>query len=199
VALASRHKAPSEHWLSSLYSASLPVSGLKALPWRAKKDKQSAGEAAWVAWSARKCGERCGRRRERRCGAVVTIGGGDGVLSERLSVWTVASSGETSSSGTLRPGAGVSEVSSIGTLRAGSGDGEATCLAGPPGGCGLGQEWSTGGSRGALVGWLGLVVPWRTSISVLSASTWLSVNGASGEFGDGFCHAWTMSAMPALM
>ena len=182
---------------------------MNAFPWRARKDKQSSGEVTWVAWSARNRGEWWGRCREHRCDAGVMSGGGDGILQERLLVRTVTSSGGTPLSGTLRTGVGVPEVSSIGPLRAAvlsvgtlrdaSWGGDATCLAGPPGGCGLGGERSTGGSRGALDGWLGLLVPWSTSISVLSASTWLSVNGASGEFGDGFCKACTMSAMPALM
>jgi len=182
---------------------------LKAFPWRAGKDKQSSGAVTWVAWSANNRGDRRGHRQEHWHDAGVTSGGGDGILQERLPVRTVASSGETSSSGTLRTGVGVPEVSSIGTLRAAvlsvgtlrdaSWGGDATCLVGPPGGCGLGGKRSTGGSRGALDGWLGLLVLWSTSISVLSASTWLSVNGASGEFGDGFCKACTMSAMPALM
>ena len=182
---------------------------MKVFPWRARKDKQASGEVTWVTWSARNRGDWWGRRRGRQHDAGVTSGGGDGILQERLSVRMVASSGETSLSGTLRTGVGVPEVSLIGTLRAAvllvgtlrdaSWGGEAPCLAGPPGGCGLGGERSTGGSRGALDGWLGLLVPWSTSISVLSASTWLSVNGASGEFGDGFCKACTMSAMPALM
>ncbi len=37
VALADRQRSPSELWLSSLYSASSPVSGLKAFPWSAMK------------------------------------------------------------------------------------------------------------------------------------------------------------------
>jgi len=37
VALAARQRSPSELWLSSLYLASLLVSGLKAFPWSAMK------------------------------------------------------------------------------------------------------------------------------------------------------------------
>jgi len=56
-----------------------------------------------------------------------------------------------------------------------------------------------GDVAGARVGWLGLVVPRRMSISCCSDWDWLSLNGARGELGKGKWRAWRMSARPALV
>ncbi len=125
---------------------------------------------------------------------MLTAVGGTGTCWERLSVRTVASSG-AATSGTLRAGAAVEGVC---TLRDVAGLGGASLLTGAPGGCALNGRSSVGGMRGASDGWLGLLVPCRTSMSILKANAWLSVRGANGEFGDGFCNACRMSAMPAL-
>ncbi len=125
---------------------------------------------------------------------MLTVVGGTGTCWERLSVRTVASSG-VATSGTLRTGAAVEGAC---TLRDVAGLGGASFLTGAPGGCALSGRSGVGGMRGASEGWLGLLVPCRTSMSILRANAWLSVRGANGEFGDRFCKACRMSAMPAL-
>jgi len=52
---------------------------------------------------------------------------------------------------------------------------------------------------GAGVGWLGLVVLCRMSISCCKALEWLSLKGARGKFGEGKWSAWMILAMLALM
>jgi len=52
---------------------------------------------------------------------------------------------------------------------------------------------------GAIVSWLGLVVPCKMSIRSWRALVWLSLNGARGELGDGCWRACTMSVIPAMM
>jgi len=194
VALADRQRSPSELWLSSLYSASSPVSGLKAFPWSAMKWMHRWWEVVWVAWRARNHAEQCGRRWEHRGGVVLIAVGGTGRWQVRLSVRMVAFSG-VAISGTLRAGVAVDGSC---TLRDAAGLGIANLLTGALWGCALSGRAGIGGKRGASEGWLGLLVPWRTSMSSLRASAWLSIRGASGEFGNGFCKAWRMSVMPAL-
>jgi len=125
----------------------------------------------------------------------MTAVGGDGMCWEQLSVSTVASLG-VAALGTLRAGTMVDGACTLGDA---SGLGGAILLTGAPGGCVLSGRADVVGKRSASEGWLGLLVPCRTSMSILRASAWLSIRGASSEFGKGFCKAWRMLAMPALM
>ena len=52
---------------------------------------------------------------------------------------------------------------------------------------------------GAIVGWLGLVVPCKMSIRSWSTLVWLSLNGARGELGKGCWRACTMLVILAMM
>ncbi len=132
-ALAACQRSPSELWLSFLYLASLPVSGLKAFPWSAMNCKHRSGELVWVAWRARKHAEQWGRRWERHGGMVVTTVGVNAMCWERLSVRMVASLG----------------VASVDTLRDAAGFGGVSLLFGAPGGGILTGMAGVGGSRGA--------------------------------------------------
>jgi len=98
--------------------------------------------------------------------------------------------------GTLRGDAGVGGVAAGGTLRDGAVTGvvNRTFLGGAHD-----SGLKAGGINGALDGWVGLLALCKMSIRVLRARAWLSVRGARGEFGDGFCRAWRMSAIPAWM
>jgi len=97
---------------------------------------------------------------------------------------------------TLRDDAGVGGLVIGSTLRAGAVPGVAnrTFLGGTQD-----SGLKAGGIKGASDAWVGLLAPCKMSISVLRARAWLSVRGAKGEFGDGFCRAWRMSAIPAWM
>jgi len=53
--------------------------------------------------------------------------------------------------------------------------------------------------EGSGASWMGETVPCKMVINSCRALVWLSLRGAKGEFGDGCCRAWAMSAMPALM
>jgi len=96
--------------------------------------------------------------------------------------------------GTLRGDAGGGGAAAGGTLRDGAVTGLAnqTFLGGTHG-----SRLKAGGINGASDGWVGLLAPCKMSIRVLRARAWLSVRGTRGEFGDGFCRAWSMSAISA--
>jgi len=98
--------------------------------------------------------------------------------------------------GTLRGAAGVGGVATGSTLRDGAVTGvvNQTFLGGTHD-----NGLKAGGIKGASDGWVGLLVPCKMSINVLRARVWLSVRGARGKFGDRFCRAWRMSAIPAWM
>jgi len=55
------------------------------------------------------------------------------------------------------------------------------------------------GGEGSSASWMGETVPCKMVINSCRALVWLLLRGAKGEFGDGCCRAWAMSAMPALM
>jgi len=55
------------------------------------------------------------------------------------------------------------------------------------------------GGEGSGASWMGETVPCKMVINSCRALVWLSLRGAKGEFRDGCCRAWAMSAMPALM
>jgi len=55
------------------------------------------------------------------------------------------------------------------------------------------------GGEGSSVSWRGETVPCKMVINSCRALVWLSLRGAKGEFGDGYCSAWAMSAIPAMM
>jgi len=52
---------------------------------------------------------------------------------------------------------------------------------------------------GSSASWRGETVPCKMVINSCRALVWLSLRGTKGEFGDGCCRVWAMSAMPALM
>lgn len=114
--------------------------------------------------------------------------------------------GGTRGSGTLRDGAAAVAFSGGLLLRKMEGSGTGTGLGVLLGTLGAAGGLARLGTIGAPVGLArlgtlgapgGLAKLVSKVVSCCSASTWLSVSGASGELADGFCSAATMSWRPA--
>jgi len=199
VVLAVCHRCPSELWLSSLYSASLPVSGLNALPCMAAPHKSGLDAVAWWALCH---GDHHGLPMEcvTHVGTVLGLTGG-----VQLVVLTVTSSavhvgsrgGTTLSDGQVGGSTAGCRLPSVSTLSDGR-------VGGSVSGCMVpsvpGAPTLNAGGGGGLVLFVPirgsksfLVVPWRMRINWLSVSTWLATIGASGEVGAGYRKAVAMS------